>query len=159
MRRKAISVLLLFFIALAISCTNNSKEGFPLYGIRIGDSPEQVEAILLKAGYTKNTESLSENFISLIFISNENRIMLVFKDKKLDLFSSEIGNKNFEVLISDLRTNLGYPSYYSSTEEKAEWTIKNKPIITKLDLIRNSSGRYVIGMIRDRMAEIDEGWY
>jgi len=157
--RRIVFVFLLFFIVFSISCAENSKEGFPLYGIRIGDSPEQVEAILLKAGYTKNTESLSENFISLIFISNENRIMLVFKDKKLDLFSSEIGNKNFEALVSDLRTNLGYPSYYSPTEDKAEWTLKNRPIITKINLTRNSNGRYVISMIRDRIAEIDEGWY
>jgi len=65
-------IVISLFIFLFIIITAYSQEGFPFYGVRIGDTPEYAETILEKRGYLKTTEHLDEN-----------RIILEFKNKVL----------------------------------------------------------------------------
>jgi len=108
-----------------------------LYGLRIGDSPEQVDILMKRAGFSKERETLNGDRISLTFSKDKIGAGFWFKDKKLIQINIDVGNSNFDTLANDLRLSSGYPSYYSADEKKAMWSIKNNSIITRVNLSQN----------------------
>ena len=156
--KKGCFCTIVVFIALTMSCDNNSKEGFPLYGIRLEDSPEQVVYLMERAGFKKEGEFLDGNHISLSFSKNDTGAGFWFRDKKLWRINFDAGNSNFDTVTNELRLSSGYPSYYSADEKRATWLLKNNPVITRIDLSHNPGENCRIIIQRDRMAEIDEGW-
>ncbi|MCL1812243.1 MAG: hypothetical protein FWG29_01835 [Treponema sp.] len=120
--RRALLFALLVFLAYGLF----AQEGFPLYGIKAGDSPETVESLFIKAGYTKNRETVGKTS-SKDFWHPEYYVLYAYSEEPDYFFItySFRAKVDFFECVSSMRKNLGNLYSLSDRERKAEWRISS----------------------------------
>ncbi|MDR2186380.1 MAG: hypothetical protein LBO80_12055 [Treponema sp.] len=132
---------ILFLISLIIPVQGFSQ-GFPLFGIKLGDTPGRVKALMTinADGFSLKEDLSHDNWILYQYHGNSVNLIFWFVNEKL---SNVIGGCNselrsFDSLASEIRGNWGEPSQYAKPIEFATWDVTVDFVVMQIFLFAQS---------------------
>jgi len=134
---------------LIITSCQKATEGFPLFGVRINMTPEQIDIFMKRAGFKMTEEQNNNRYLILHFSKKNYQASFIFDNKKLSDYTLVINNGNFETLLHEIRAGFGYPSYYSKIGEKVDWSLDENSVINRITMARDKEGHLNINLKRD----------